>query len=224
MNLFLALGYKEWMKTRRILGISALAFCMMLAYTFVEISHAIRLEEAVNVWYAYIFQLASVAPLWKWLPSLVGLLVALSQFVPEMTNKRLKLTLHLPVSETVILVDMLLYGLGSLLLLFFLAGGVLTCGAGYFLPAEVVSLMLWQILPWTVSGLVVYGFTVWVCMEPQWKQRILNTFVALSGLSVFFLSDTPRGYMYFGWGMAGILLLSFLFPLYSCVRFKDGVQ
>ena len=114
MNLFLALGYKEWMKTRRILGISALAFCMMLAYTFVEISHAIRLEEAVNVWYAYIFQLASVAPLWKWLPSLVGLLVALSQFVPEMTNKRLKLTLHLPVSETVILVDMLLYGLGSL--------------------------------------------------------------------------------------------------------------
>lgn len=224
MNLFLALGYKEWIKTRRILGISALAFGMMLAYTFIEISHAIRLEEAVNVWYAYIFQFASVAPLWKWLPSIVGLLVALSQYVPEMTNKRLKLTLHLPVSETVILVDMLLYGVGSLVLLFLFAGGVLVCGIGCFLPTEVVLLMLWQIFPWTVSGLAVYGFTVWVCMEPQWKQRILNTLVALSGLSVLFLSEIPGGYTYFVWGMAGLFLFSFLFPLYSCVRFKDGVQ
>lgn len=224
MNLFIVLGYKEWMKMRRMLGVSALAFCMMLAYTFVEISHAIRLEEAVNVWYAYIFQFAAVAPLWKWMPSLVGLLLALSQFVPEMTSKRLKLTLHLPASETSILFNMLLFGFVSLVPFFLLFGGILACGASCYLPAEVVSLMVWQILPWSVSGLAVYGFAAWICMEPQWRQRVLNSLIALSGLSVLFLSETPGAYMHFGWGMIGILFLSFLFPFYSCVRLKDGIQ
>lgn len=224
MNLFYALGYKEWMKTRRMLGLAALVFVVVLAYTFIELTHDIRLEGAVNVWYEYLFQFASVAPLFVWLPLLAGVAVALAQFVPEMTNKRLKLTLHLPASETRIMVHMLFYGFGVLFLLFVAVEAVLALGMSCYLPSEVVSLLLLQLMPWTVSGLVAYGFTAWICIEPQWKQRAWNALVSVAGLAVFYVSLVPGTYQYFGWGMAGVWAASFLFPLYSCARFKNGIQ
>ena len=99
MTLFSALSYKEWMKTRQILGIFLLIFAVAVVYSIIDIRHDIRIDGADNVWYRYFFQGASVAPLFRWAPALAGLAVALSQFVPEMTNKRLKLTLHLPSGE-----------------------------------------------------------------------------------------------------------------------------
>ena len=50
MNLFCALGYKEWVKTRRTIGVLVLLFSIVLVYTFIELTYAIRLDSAVNVW------------------------------------------------------------------------------------------------------------------------------------------------------------------------------
>lgn len=96
---------------------AGLALSIVLVYTFIELTYAIRLDSAVNVWYAYLYQGVSVAPLFAWLPLVAGLGIALTQFVPEITHKRLKLTLHLPADENCILSNMLLYGLCILLLL-----------------------------------------------------------------------------------------------------------
>ena len=105
MTLFSALSYKEWMKTRQILGIFLLIFAVAVVYSIIDIRHDIRIDGADNVWYRYFFQGASVAPLFRWAPALAGLAVALSQFVPEMTNKRLKLTLHFMVNGLVVYIN-----------------------------------------------------------------------------------------------------------------------
>ena len=62
MNLFRALSYKEWMKTRRLIGVMLLLMAAAVGYTYIDLTHAIRLNEAVNVWYGCIFQGTSVAP------------------------------------------------------------------------------------------------------------------------------------------------------------------
>lgn len=224
MNLFYALGYKEWMKTRRIIGVLILIFAIVLGYTFIELTYAIRLEGAVNIWYAYLYQGVSVAPLFAWLPLLTGLALALTQFVPEMTNKRLKLTLHLPASESLIMSYMLLYGL-CILLLFFVVFGAILIGTGrFYLPAGVLYQLGWQLLPWSMAGISLYGFTSWVCIEPQWKQRIWNTLAGLAGIAALYLSQYPGVYADFLSGSITLAILSLFFPLYSCARFKNGLQ
>ena len=96
MNLFRALSYKEWMKTRRLIGVMLLLMAVAVGYTYIDLTHEIRLNEAVNVWYGCLFQGTSVAPWMMYLLPLAGIALGVVQYVPEMTQKRLKLTLHLP--------------------------------------------------------------------------------------------------------------------------------
>lgn len=224
MKLFCALGYKEWIKTRRIIGVLVLLFAIVVAYTFIELTYAIRLDGAVNVWYPYLYQGVSVAPWFTWLPLVAGLAISLTQFIPEMTNKRLKLTLHLPASESRIMMCMLLYGLCILILLFALFSIILIGTGSIYLPAGVLQQLGWQLFPWTLAGITTYGFTSWVCIEPQWKQRLWNALVGLSGISTLYLSQYPGVYAHFLLGSIVIAVLSLIFPLYSCARFKNGIQ
>ena len=92
------------------------------------------------------------------------------------------------------------------------------------MPSEVVQMMVSQFLPWITAGLAGYGFTVWICVEPSWKQRIFNMLISVGLLSVLFVSVYPETYSYFAWGMILVLVSSFVFPFYSCVRFKQGIQ
>ena len=215
MNLFRALSYKEWMKTRRLIGVMLLLMAVAVGYTYIDLTHEIRLNEAVNVWYGCLFQGTSVAPWMMYLLPLAGIALGVVQYVPEMTQKRLKLTLHLPAGETQIMASLLLCLLLSL---------VLAAVVRLFLPSEVVGMMLQQLLPWIVAAVAGYGFTAWVCIEPQWKQRMLCIVVSVGLLSMLFVSSYPVAYSQFGAGIGWILAASFIFPFSSCIRFKYGVQ
>lgn len=166
MNLFRALSYKEWMKTRRLIGVMLLLMAAAVGYTYIDLTHAIRLNEAVNVWYGCIFQGTSVAPWMMYLLPLAGIALGVVQYVPEMTQKRLKLTLHLPAGETQIMASMLWYGFSVILLLCLLLSLVLSALVRLFLPSEIVGMMLQQLLPWMVAAVAGYGFTAWICIEP----------------------------------------------------------
>lgn len=224
MNLFKALSYKEWVKTRKFVFVVLLLLAAVTVYAYIDVTYSIRVNEAVNVWYGFIFQGMSVSGLMMYLMPLSGIAMAIVQFVPEMTNKRLKLTLHLPASETRLVSAMLLFGYGVLLVLYLASMGLLSLLVGRILPAEVICMMVSQLLPWAMAGLAGYGFTVWVCVEPSWKQRLFNMLISLGLLAVFFVSLYPGTYSGFVWGMMLILISSFVFPFYSCVRFKQGIQ
>lgn len=224
MNLFKALSYKEWVKTRKFVFVVLLLLAAVTVYAYIDVTYSIRVNEAVNVWYGFIFQGMSVSGLMMYLMPLSGIAMAIVQFVPEMTNKRLKLTLHLPASETRLVSAMLLFGYGVLLVLYLASMGLLSLLVGRILPAEVICMMVSQLLPWAMAGLTGYGFTVWICVEPSWKQRLFNMLISLGLLAVFFVSLYPGTYSGFVWGMMLILISSFVFPFYSCVRFKQGIQ
>ena len=223
MNLFKALGYKEWIKTRRIIGVLVALTLGVLAYSFIEINHNIRLNDAVNEWYMYLFMDTSLPSVTQVLPLLSGVVLALVQFVPEMVNKRLKLTLHLPADEEAIVASMLGYGYLVLILLFSLTVCVYVIGLSYILPSEVITTMMSRLAPAFASGIAAYGFTSWICFEPQWRQRVLNTFVAVGLLSVFFVSAQSAVYMHFGIGFLILIIASCAFPFFSVLRFKHGV-
>ena len=224
MNLLKALSYKEWMKTRKLVGGWILLLAAVSVYAYIDLTYTIRMNEAVNVWFGILFQGTSVSALLMYLLPLAGISLAIVQFVPEMTQKRFKLTLHLPASESRLVSSMLLFGYGVLGVLYLCCLVFLSLLVSRVLPFEGVSMMLSQVLPWTAAGLAGYGFTAWICIEPCWKQRAMNMLMAAGLLSVCFVSVYPEAYAGFGWGMAGLVAASFVFPFYSCIRFKQGVQ
>ena len=223
MNLFKALSYKEWIKTRKIIGVLLLVALAVIAYAFIEVTHLIRLNDANKVWFNFLFLDVSLPSATAFFPLLTGIALALVQFVPEMVSKRLKLTLHLPAEEFSIVTAMLLYGYLVLAVIFLLSIALYVIGFSFIFSSELIQMTLSKLIPTFVSGLVAYGLTAWICFEPQWKQRILNILITFGLLSVFFISQQWGVYLHFNIGQLVLLLASFAFPFYSVMRFKHGV-
>ena len=54
MNLFKALSYKEWVKTRKFVFVVLLLLAAVTVYAYIDVTYSIRVNEAVNVWYGFI--------------------------------------------------------------------------------------------------------------------------------------------------------------------------
>ena len=216
--------YKEWIKTRSAIAIIVTVFLGIGIYSFITINAEIRLTGIVNVWENTIQKDPLLFSYFKYLPLLAGILLAIIQFVPELQFKRLKLTLHLPMNENSILLTMLLYGTGVIFLLLIVTLPILLCGLSLHYPAEVVNAGFQQLLPWFLAAPTAYLLTSWVCLEPQWKQRIMNVIPALLFLSLFLLSAKSGAFQPFDPFLIVVMIVSFFFPFYSTARFKEGVQ
>ena len=130
----------------------------------------------------------------QYLPMLLGILLALTQFVPEMSQTRLKLTLHLPFPERRMILLMEGIGAGALTLLLLLQGAILWGYLATVLPPELTARILLTSLPWALAGLTLYLLTAWICLEPTWRRRIVNILIAAAIGRLFFLSDLPEAY------------------------------
>jgi hypothetical protein len=220
-----ALFYKEWIKTRRIILLMAILMIALLVYTFINTGQSFRMGGAVQVWSNVILKDMSLLPSFiQWFPLLAGSLLGWTQFIPEMTDKRLKLTLHLPLPESKILSSMLLYGTIVCLSLFVCMYLILAITLQSYYAGEMIVAMTWKMIPWLLGGILGYYFTCWICLEPVWRQRVLNTLCAIGGLSLYYMSAKSGGYSSFLPYVLLMVVIGSTFPFYSTARFKEGTQ
>lgn len=223
--MFQALFYKEWIKTRRITILIGAVFAGIIIYSFINTGQAFRIGGAVQVWADIILKDASIFPsVMQWLPVLTGLLLAFAQFVPEITDKRLKLSLHLPMSEAKIVSAILCYGLMVLVLTYLITYGILMTGLSFYYPTEIKMIAFWKSLPWFLAGLTGYLLGTWICLEPVWRQRIYNAFISACVLALFFINAQSGAYMPLIPVLVIITIICFGLPFYSTARFKEGKQ
>lgn len=216
--------FKEWIKSRWILFIILMIFAAVIGYTFMNVSRGLRMAGGQHIWEMIVQKGITFVDFAKYLPLLAGLLLALAQYIPEMTNKRLKLSLHLPLSESKILLYMIGYGLVSLIILFALAYTLLYAGLYHFFCSEVAQWNMAKANPWFLGGLISYLLASWVCIEPVWKQRILNSIIALISVWVFYFDETAEAYSPFIGYLILLVIAGISFSFYSLIRFKDGEQ
>jgi hypothetical protein len=220
-----SLFYKEWIKTKRIILLMGIIAIALIIYTFINTGQMFRVGGALQTWTNVILKDMAILPeIIKWFPLLAGCLLGLVQFVPEMTDKRLKLTLHLPLPESKILSSMLMYGILALLVIYILMYLALNIGLQLYYPSEIICAMTSQILPCFLGGIAAYFFVSWICIEPVWRQRIFNIIIAISGLSLFSFGAKSGAYIPFIPYLIAIVIIGFYFPFYSTARFKDGAQ
>lgn len=220
-----AIFYKEWIKMRWFCLVAALFLAGFTAYALLRVQRVITFKGAAHIWEVMLEKEVVFIDILQYLPVLLGVLLALVQFIPEMTHKRLKLTLHLPFPQRKMILLMMGVGLAALAVLSAVQAFVLWCYFHTLLAPELVSRILLTSLPWYLAGLALYPLAAWVCLEPTWRRRVADILVAVGVCRLFFLSETPQAYDgMLPWLLALLLLCVLFFPLLSVYRFKQGCQ
>jgi hypothetical protein len=216
--------YKEWIKTRSAIVIIVVVFLGVGIYSFLKLNESIRLSGMVNLWETVVQKDLVLFSYFEYLPLVAGIFLAITQYIPELQSKRLKLTLHLPLKENNILLMMLVYGVAVIVALLLVTLPLLLLGLSLHFPREIVYAAFQRLIPWFLAGPTTYMITSWICLEPQWKQRMMNVVPGLLFLSLFLISAKSGAYAPFDPFLIVALIVSFFFPFYSTARFKEGVQ
>ena len=189
-----------------------------------RINRVASMKGVEHVWEVMLSRDTVFVDLLEFIPLLVGILLALVQFVPEMHHKCLKLTLHLPYPQLRMINLMLLYGLVVLLICFAANYLLMTVYMQGVLAPELYSRILLTALPWYLAGFAAYLLISWICLEPTWKRRVLNLVISVLLLRIFFLAPAPEAYNAFLPWLAIYTLLTASLSWLSIARFKAGEQ
>lgn len=219
-----AIFYKERIKMRRIIPVATLLLALFTAYAIIAVWRRYTYSGAASVWLAVLERGDVLFGSLRYLPALLGAAFAVAQFVPEMVQNRLKLTLHLPDNRNAMVLAMLGYGLAWLAGLFAVQIAVIDLWLRQPLASELVHAVITTMLPWYISGFATYLFGAWICLEPTWHRRAFDALVAAGVLRLCFLNESlSAGNALLGW-LALVCLCALFFPLHSVDRFRRGCQ
>lgn len=219
-----AIFYKEWLKTRLYYTLAFTISALATLWTILRIARVARMRGVEHLWEILLSRDVVFIETLQYLPLAAGLVLAVVQFAPEMAQKRLKLTLHLPCQWQRTVLGMTLFGAAMLLSMFLLQGAALWIYLRTILAPELVWRMLMTAAPWFVCGLAAYFLVSWICLEPTWKRRIADVLIAVGVISVCFMAPAPQAYDSFLPMLAAFTALTLFFPLVSVWRFRAGKQ
>jgi len=222
--MFKSIIYKEWIKTRWVVIISFLAVFITLIYIQLEVRHYIELMTAFKNW-RYIVQCKMLYyEIFKYFPLIIGAVISILQFVPEMSKNRMRLSYHLPISEKKLLLSMTFIGFSLLIVnLAIIIGGLVEISYIYY-PTEIVQSMLFTIFPWLLGGIAIYFLTSTIILEPSWKYRIILIIIAFAFLKLLFMEGGYNEYQFSIWKYVLIIVFFPLMVLFPGHRFRKGIN
>lgn len=217
-----AIFCKEWWKTRWWVLLGACLSAGVTAYILLTLRSTMTVSGEVETIASMLGRDTLFIDPMRYIPVAFGLLLGCIQWLPEMQQKRIKLTLHLPLPYPRSIGTMLGYGVMVLaavsLCNMCLLGGIELL----WLPRELVRFTLLTLLPYQVAGVMTYLLTAWVILEPTWGMRCVAGLMSLALVSIFFLNTMPLVYMRLLPWLIVLTALCAMLPLYSVYRFNLG--
>lgn len=219
-----ALLFKEWLKTRRVFAVSLILAVAMASYTVLMMNRLIELKGVEHLWLIMLLRDNSFVDIIKYIPIIIGIAIGVSQMAPEIMQKRLKLTLHLPYPQDRLISLMLMTGIIELLVIFIIQIGIIAVYDSAILPRELVCRVILTTLPWYFAGFTAYLFTTSICLEGTWKRRVILGLLCVATLMIYYLQPALEAYN----GMIIIMIIFFfllsILSFGSVIRFKEGRQ
>ncbi len=219
-----AIIYKEWLKTRGVFLIGLVLSLCIAAFDVLSMNRVATLKGVEHIWQIMLMKDNVFVTHLMFVPLVVGIGLGLAQMLPEMAQKRFKLTLHLPYPQNKMILAMMAIGIVE-----FLAIAVVTTilvavyDSGILVP-ELVSRVVLTMIPWFFSGIAAYFFTTSICIEGCKLQKVALALIGIGFVSLFYLIEAPEAY---NGVLALFLVVSLLCALlvYRAVyRFKEGRQ
>lgn len=219
-----ALIFKEWIKTRLVFFISLALALATAGYAMLMVKRLIELKGVEHLWLIMLLKDNTFIDIIKYVPATIGLAIGIAQMAPEMSQKRLKLTLHLPCPQGRLLGLMLGTGISELLVIFILQVLLISVCYAVLMPSEMVWRVMLTALPWYLAGFAAYLFATAVCLEGTRRRRIVIGLLGIAMLMICFLQPTPEAYNGMIPLMIVTVLLLSLLSFGSVIRFKEGRQ
>lgn len=219
-----ALFYKEWLKTRSIFAVALIVAVAMAGYVILAMNRLIEIHGVEHLWLIMLMKDNSFVDFLKYVPLAVGLAIGTAQMVPEMVQKRLKLTLHLPYPQRRLVALMLLAGIAELLVIYIIQLAMVVIYDASILPHELVGRVVLTMLPWYFAGFTAYLFVTAICLEGTWVMRIVLALLAVATLMIYFLQPALEAYNGMIFIMIVFVLLLTTLSFGSVLRFKEGRQ
>lgn len=219
-----AIIFKEWIKTRMVFFISLVLALATAGYAMLMVNRLIELKGVEHLWLIMLLKDNTFIDIIKYVPVAVGIAIGIAQMAPEMSQKRLKLTLHLPYPQGRLLALMLATGVSELLIIFALQTAVVAVRYSFLLPAELVWRVMLTSLPWYLAGFAAYFFVTSICLEGTWRRRIIIGLLGVAALMIFFLQPAPEAYNGMSLLLVIVVILLSILSFGSVIRFKEGRQ
>ena len=220
--MFKSVAFKEWIKTRWFLIILALIGVIAVGNIFLKVQHNIAFNEASKYWYLILFQNHHYFSNMKFIPLFIGLIIAAAQYIPEIMERRIKLTFHLPINENKILIMMLGFGTISLLVSYALIFSVFVSLSNHFFAEEIVHAVIISVTPWFLAGFATYFLAALIILEAIWKYRVAYFITAAAFILLFFESSVAGGYSPVNLKMVILTSVISISLLFSAYRFRKG--
>lgn len=218
--------YKEWIKTRWYATLGLLLTFALSVY--MAINTAMTFHHMDSAMYYSMLMTGNIslftALKFKYWALLVALLIGLPQFLPEISHKRIRLTLHLPVGATTIVYSMVLYGLMLCFAVLLPALLVVLVTLVAMFPMEIVVPTLQTMLPWLLGGITGYFFIAMIAFEPIAKFRFLYIIGAYFILRFFYISYGVGNAVTVYPLLLVITIVAGLSVLYTSHRFNKGAR
>ena len=160
-----AIIYKEWLKTRGVFLIGLLLSVCMAGFEILSMNRVGTVKGVEHIWQIMLMKDNMFVNHLTFIPLAVGVGVGLAQMLPEMVQKRFKLTLHLPYSQNRMVLAMLAVGLAEIVAVSVVTSVIVVVYDMRVLAPELVSRVVLTMSPWFVAGVVAYFFTAAVCIE-----------------------------------------------------------
>ncbi len=222
--MFNALSYKEWLKTRWVFLAAVVLGIMSILTIFLNLGAIAEFNDANAVWNYIVFKKYLFYGDFKFVPAVIGFVIAVSQFYPEANNLRLKLTLHLPLNENKLLFYMLGFGTLMQIVLNILFILLLSLVTSHFFPYEIVVSQFYTVLPWILAGFVTYFFVSAIMVDPLWPRRVILLLVGYEIISFYLINNGYECYDTSIHWFIIIALLEFFLIFLSGFRFKRGAR
>ncbi len=216
--------YKEWLKTKGFIWGALGALALMVFYCLLSIIKTAQLNGVETLWILVIQRDYVMVETLKFFPVALGALLAVVQYLPEISRKRLKLTLHLPYPQKKTVLAMYGYGLIVLCAFFVIMSLIIFVAMRAYVAPELVSRVFATVAVWYLAGFAAYLWGAAICVEPTWKMRSVLILLLAALLLLLFISSTPEAYNRILVGLLIYVLCGQLLIFHSISRFKEGLQ
>ncbi|MCR5171171.1 MAG: hypothetical protein K6C33_12025 [Desulfovibrio sp.] len=193
-NVLSSIFLKEYVKTRVSMLLLAAAGACAVCWIGLGVNRLFMLDHPEIVWY-HAMELHQIPYRgFTFLPLLSAVVYCCCQFLPEMRDERMRISLHLPCPLWLLMAAHLCFGLAFLCVLFLAeAGAVLLMLASRY-PAEAVWTAFWTLLPWCIAGIYAYLGCAWTLLEPAKKARLLGVLLGACVCTPLVLHWTPGAF------------------------------
>lgn len=218
--MLMAVLRKEYVKLRQPLIYALLLNVAVVVYMIVETRGLFRMDHPEVVWYRTIQLGQTKWTLLRYLPLGTGLFLGFAQFLPEMRDERLRLSLHLPLPTHVVVLGHVLVGLGAVCLYVLLDGLGLALSTSIHYPSEVICLAVSTYLPWACAGIAGYLGAALVLLEPSPRLKVFNLLISAGCAVLFLMPAHPGVYGNIIAALAVLLVLLFLAVPLPAYRYR----